>query len=63
MACTKILRQHRQVCIGALDTLITLNDRAITPPIEDEVDYTETFTANAVVWSSVRTSGRGEIIF
>jgi SPP1 family predicted phage head-tail adaptor len=63
MSCKKITRKHRQVCIGSLDTVITLKDRAITAPVEDEVDYTETFTENAIVWANIQTTDRGEIIF
>lgn len=63
MACKKILRKHRQVCIGALDTEIVVNSRTITEPIEDSVDYTETFVEDALVFAAVETTSRGQIVF
>lgn len=52
--CMKLRRKKRQPCIGDLDTEITLQDRAITPPTTT-VDFTETFTENAIVWAMVNT--------
>lgn len=57
MSCKKI------ICIGSLDTAITLKKRSITAPIQNSVDYTQTFTEDTVVWAKIKTSGRGEIIF
>lgn len=53
--CIKIRRKHRQICIGDLDELITLQDRNITPPLSG-VDATEDFTdANPNVWAMLET--------
>ena len=59
--CTQIKRKHRKPCIGDLDTLITLQDRAITPPTTS-VDFSETFTENAIVWAMINTV-RGKMEF
>ncbi len=59
--CVKLRRKHRQPCIGDLDTQITLQDRAITPPTTT-VDFSETFTENAIVWAMINT-GRGKTAF
>lgn len=59
--CTTLRRKRREPCIGDLDTEITLQDRTITPPTTS-VDFSETFTENAVVWSMVNTV-RGKTAF
>lgn len=60
--CKKIRGQKRQVCIGAKEDLITLQDRSITAP-SFGVDATETFTdSNPDVWAMVKTV-RGETMF
>ena len=59
--CKTLRRKRREPCIGDLDTEITLQDRAITPPTTS-VDFTETFTENAVVWAMVNTV-RGKTVF
>lgn len=60
--CVKLRRKRRQVCIGDLDELITLQDRQITPSLTS-VDATETFTdTNPDVWAMVETVS-GETIF
>ena len=58
--CVKLRRKRRQPCVGDLDTLITLQDRALTPPTE--VDFTELFTENSIVWAMVNTV-RGKTAF
>lgn len=45
-----------------MNRLISLQDRSITPPSGDDVDYSETFTGNADVWAMVDTK-RGETVF
>lgn len=60
--CQPISRRRRDVCIGDLDELITLQNRAITPS-SSGVDATETFTdTNPDVWAMLETR-RGETIF
>ncbi len=60
--CIKLKRKNRQVCVGDLDTIITLQDRAITPPLFG-VEATETFTdTDPDIWSKLDT-GRGQTIF
>lgn len=60
--CKRKQRSLRSVCIGSLNTLITLQNRAIVPPIGDSVDYDESFTTNDTAWAMVETV-RGETVF
>jgi len=53
--CKKIKRNKRQVCIGEMDTEITLQDRAITPPVFGDPDFDENFTDTGIVWAAVNT--------
>jgi len=59
--CVKLRRKKRQPCLGDLDTEITLQDRTITPPTIT-VDFSETFTENAIVWAKMDTV-RGKTAF
>ncbi len=52
--CIQLKRKKREPCIGDLDTLITLQDRAIQP-LTTTVDFTESFTENSIVWAMVST--------
>ena len=61
--CVKICGRRRQVCIGSMDKLITLQIRALTEPVENSVDYSEGFTAIENVWADVKTTSRGEVVF
>jgi len=60
--CKKIRRKKRQVCVGDLDTLVSLSSRAIQAPNDSEADYTEEFTPKADVWALLQTVS-GESIF
>lgn len=53
--CSKIKRPKRQVCVGDLDTMITLQDRDITPPPFGDPDFDENFTDTGDVWAMVKT--------
>lgn len=54
--CQFIRRKNRKVCIGDLDTLITLENRAIQAPDFDTVDFNEEFTApNPPVFAMLQT--------
>ncbi len=53
--CKKIPRKHRQVCIGALNTPIELNNRDIQAPELGGVDFDEAFAATTTVFSLVET--------
>ncbi len=59
--CIKLQRKKRLPCVGDLNTEITLQDRAITPPTTT-VDFSESFTENAVVWAMMNTV-RGKTAF
>lgn len=55
--CAPIRRKHRKVCIGDLDTLVKLLNRALTAPLTG-VDASETFTdfqADPNVYSLMET--------
>lgn len=61
--CQQITRKRRNVCIGDLDSLITLENRAIEAPEFDTVDFDETFTtAAADAWALIETV-RGKTFF
>ena len=62
--CKFIKRKHRKVCIGDLDTLITLQTRDIVAPVFDEVDFDEDFQdfPTAQVWALVETA-TGKAVF
>lgn len=51
----RIQRKKRQVCIGDLDTMITLQNRNIVAPIFGAVDFNEDFKDKAEVWAAVNT--------
>lgn len=54
--CIRIKRKNRKVCLGDLDTLITLENRAIQAPDFDTVDFDEEFTpTNDPVWALLET--------
>lgn len=61
--CVPIQRRRRQVCIGDLDSLITLENRAIQAPDFGTVDFEEEFTAsNPPVFALLETV-RGKTFF
>ena len=53
--CITIRRNKRKVCIGDLNTEITIQSRNIKPPATTGVDFSETFTGKATVWALVNT--------
>lgn len=53
--CKKIRRTSERVCIGAMNHLITINARDITPPEGGSVDFGEDFTGVRNVWAMVET--------
>lgn len=68
--CVNIRGKRRAICIGDLDRLITLENRAIQSP-RDGVDYTELFTDKPIVdsplspgdvWSMIETVS-GKTVF
>lgn len=62
-SCQPIKRKRRNVCIGDLDSLVTLENRSIQAPEFDTVDFDESFTApNPAVWALVETV-RGKTFF
>lgn len=61
--CQSISRKRRNVCIGDLDSMITLENRDIVAPEFDTVDFKEEFTApNPAVWALLETV-RGKTFF
>lgn len=68
--CVNIRGRRRAICIGDLDRMIILENRAIQSP-KDGVDYTELFTDKPIddsplspgeVWSMIETSS-GATVF
>ncbi len=61
--CKFIKRKRRNICIGDLDTLITLENRNIQAPDFNTVDFDEVFTeAVPDVWAMIETV-RGKTFF
>lgn len=59
--CVKVQRRKKQFCVGQMNEQIKLQNRAITSPVADGVDYGEEFTADNIVWAWVQTvRGRTE---
>lgn len=60
--CVPLRRKKRQPCLGDMDEVILLQDRALKPPVSG-VDATEQFTtADADIWALVETVS-GETMF
>lgn len=59
--CIKVQRRRKQIYVGQMNEQIKLQDRAITTPVDDGVDYGEEFTNDNVVWAWMQTvRGRTE---
>jgi len=62
-SCQAIKRKRRNVCIGDLDSLVTLENRSIQAPEFDTVDFDESFTDLASdQWALIETV-RGKTFF
>lgn len=53
--CIRVRVKKRELCIGDLDTLITIQNRDITPPVFNNVDFGENFSGDLEVWSGIET--------
>ena len=53
--CISIRKKKQKVCLGDMKDQITLQDRDIKGITDVDVDFTETFTAAATVWSMIET--------
>lgn len=53
--CVAVKRLHTKPCIGDMDTLISIQNRNISPPVHDSVDYTEDFTNIDDIWALINT--------
>lgn len=53
--CVPIRAKRRKLCIGDMEHQITLENRAIQPPVFGSVDFTEDFTGNPPVWALIET--------
>jgi len=51
----KIRKKKRQVCIGAMDNEIQLQDRNIIPPVFGSPDFDDNFSTTATVWAAINT--------
>lgn len=60
--CFRIKRKNRKVCIGDLNSLVTLENRDIQAPEFDTVDFAEEFTAPQAVSAMIETV-RGKTVF
>ena len=53
--CVKIKRKKRQYCIGDMGSLVTLQNRAIQPPVFGDPDFDEKFTNADIVAAAIDT--------
>ncbi len=53
--CVVRTNKKKRVCIGALNRRIEVKVRTLTATADDDVDYTEVFTALKTVWAMVET--------
>ena len=60
--CQRLRVNKRKICTGDLTKAITLEARAIQPPGQNSVDYTEQFNPIINTKAAVKTT-RGETIF
>ncbi len=51
-----IIKTNSTICSGDLKKKILIQSRAITPPTDGSVDFTEVFTTLGTVWSMVKTA-------
>lgn len=61
--CIRIKRKNRKVCLGDLDSLITLENRAIQAPDFDTVDFDEEFTSPNPPVSAMMQTVNGKTFF
>ena len=61
-SCNPVRKKRRNVCIGDMEDEITLENRAITAPEFEGVDFDETFTPNPPILALVETV-RGKTFF
>ena len=59
--CIQIRKPQKQVCSGDMRDRIIIQVRSITPPNASGVDYSETFSQDATVWSLCETKMGVEI--
>jgi head-tail adaptor len=59
----KISAPKVKICLGSLDTEISLYQRSQQEPAQNSVDYTENLTLIDTEWALVKTNNRGEAIF
>lgn len=62
MAKTIMKRRARRPRVGDLRTRVIVQNRAITPPDENEYDFDHEFETAATVWASIETLS-GETLF
>jgi len=53
--CVHVGNKRRVVCAGDLIHSITIENRAITPPVAGSVDFTETFSTSSTVLAAIQT--------
>lgn len=59
--CIQIQKPLKKVCTGDMRDRLTIQVRAITPPGDGGVDFTETFNQDKVVWALCQTKQGVEI--
>ncbi len=62
MSRSTLRRGHRKICVGDLNTRITVSDREITEPAFGQTSFGESFTNAFTPWAKIRTVN-GRTIF
>jgi SPP1 family predicted phage head-tail adaptor len=62
MSCVRVGGRHRVVCAGDLNKRISIQNRAIVPPVSGTPDFTETFSGSIDRWAAIQTV-KGKTIF
>lgn len=61
--CSPIRRKHRKVCLGDMDSVVKIQNRAIAAPAFGLVDFGEAFSdADPAAWALIETVS-GEAVF
>lgn len=60
--CVRVGGRRRIVCAGDLNKRITIENRAIVPPVSGSVDFTESFSSPIDRFAAIQTT-KGKTIF
>lgn len=55
MTCVRVGGKRRALCTGDLNRLISIQSRAIVPPVYGSVDFAELFATTGTTWANIQT--------